>query len=44
LVNGEIVIAGLRRDRAGDVERVQPIAWSLGAHLVDDNGKVYEPV
>jgi MFS family permease len=42
--NGEIVIAGVGRDRAGDVERMQPIAWSLGAHLEDDKGKVYEHV
>lgn len=40
--NGEIVIAGVGKDRAGDVARMQPIAWSLGAHLVDDDGKVYE--
>ncbi len=42
--NGEIVIAGLGRDRASDVASMQPIALSLGAHLVDDNGKVYEHV
>jgi hypothetical protein len=42
--NGEVVVAGLGRDRASDVASMQPIAWSLGAHLVDDNGTVYEPV
>jgi len=41
--NGEVVVAGLGRDWAGDVARMQPIAWALGAHLVDDNGKAYEP-
>ncbi|HYK31449.1 MAG TPA: hypothetical protein VEV63_05780, partial [Streptosporangiaceae bacterium] len=42
--NGEIVVAGLGQDRAGDIASMQPIAWSLGAHLVDDKGKVYEHV
>jgi hypothetical protein len=42
--NGEIVIVGVGRDRAGDVARVQPIAWALGAHLVDDDGTAYEHV
>lgn len=42
--NGEIVIAGLGQDRTGDIASMQPIASSLAAHLVDDNGKVYEPV
>jgi hypothetical protein len=41
--NGEVVVAGLGRDWPGDVARMQPIAWALGAHLVDDNGKAYEP-
>lgn len=40
--NGEIVIAGLGQDRAGDIGSMQPIALSLAAHLVDDNGRVYE--
>jgi drug/metabolite transporter (DMT)-like permease len=38
--NGEIVIAGVGRDRARDVASMQPIAWSLGAHLADNDGKV----
>jgi hypothetical protein len=42
--NGEIVIAGLGKDRAGDIASMQPIAWSLAAHLVDEDGKVYEYV
>ncbi|HET9898141.1 MAG TPA: hypothetical protein VFQ44_24695 [Streptosporangiaceae bacterium] len=41
--NGEIVVAGLRRDRAGDIARMQPVAWALAAHLVDEDGTVYEP-
>lgn len=41
--NGEIVVAGVGRDRAADVARVQSIAWALGAHLVDDDGTIYEP-
>jgi len=42
--NGEIVIAGLGRDRAADIASMQPIAWALAAHLVDEDGKVYEHV
>jgi hypothetical protein len=42
--NGEIVVAGLGQDRAGDIASMQPIAWSLAAHLLDDNGKAYEHV
>lgn len=42
--NGEIVIAGLGRDRTADIASMQPIAWALAAHLVDDDGKVYEHV
>lgn len=40
--DGEIVIAGVGRDRPGDVARMQPIAWALGANLVDDDGTVYQ--
>jgi hypothetical protein len=40
-LNGQIVIAGLGRDRASDVASMQPIAWSLAAHLVDDDGRVW---
>jgi hypothetical protein len=42
-LNGEIVVAGLSRDLASDMASMQPIAWSLGAHLVDDNGTAYQP-
>jgi len=42
--NGEIVIAGLGRDSVGDIASMQPIAWSLAAHLIDEDGKVYEHV
>jgi len=40
-LNGEIVVAGLGRDRASDIASMEEIAWSLAAHLVDDNGKVF---
>ncbi len=39
--NGEVVIIGTGRDRAGDIALMQPIAWALAAHLVDDDGTVY---
>jgi hypothetical protein len=41
-VSGQIVIAGVGKDRAGDIASMQPIAWALGARLVDDDGTVYE--
>ncbi len=42
-VNGEVVIIGTGRDRAADIALMQPIAWAIGAQLVDDDGTVYSP-
>jgi hypothetical protein len=40
--DSRVAVSNLGSDRAADVARVLPIAKAIGAHLVDDEGTVYE--